>query len=133
MAHLEQELEILREELCQEDFPKSTHPPQISLANLAYLQSLLVILPNAVKQTPYVPNYTNVPPYSPPEVRNAPNLSLPTQDGTMYSYQAMQRIPDPPVKTSCDPYVPPVYTFEAPTFTTPIAVKVLYEVLNMNK
>ncbi|MCE0481102.1 hypothetical protein HAX54_038513, partial [Datura stramonium] len=119
MAHLEQELEILREELHQVQdltqlnvttfpqwllfpyfetptlvhFPKSTHPPQIPLTNSGLPSVTHANLPNPVKQTPYVPN---VIPNSPPVVRT--------------------------------PHMPPIYAVEAPTFTAPITIRVPYEV-----
>ncbi|MCD7448349.1 hypothetical protein HAX54_041084 [Datura stramonium] len=112
MAHLEQELEILREELRQvrdltklnvttfphslhfpsfetptpQYIPKSAHPPQIPLANSGLPSVTPANLPNPVKQTPYDPNVT---PNSPPVVRTEPNLSLPTHAGTVPSYPVM--------------------------------------------
>ncbi|MCE5166178.1 hypothetical protein HAX54_015398 [Datura stramonium] len=150
MAHLEQELEILREELRQvrdltklnvttfphslrfpsfetpapEHFPKSTHPPQIPLASSGLPSVTPPNLPNLVKQTPYVPN---VKPNSPPMVKTAPNVSLPTQAGIMHVYPTMQHIPGANVATSYELHVPPVYAVEAPAFTTPVTVRVPYE------
>ncbi|MCD7459259.1 hypothetical protein HAX54_040459 [Datura stramonium] len=112
MAHLEQELEVVKEELRQvrdltrlsvatfshplyfpsletpapEHFPKSTCPPQIPLANSVLPSITPTNLPNPDKQTLYVPNYANGPPNSPRAVRTTPNLSLPNQAGTMSAY-----------------------------------------------
>ncbi|MCE0482266.1 hypothetical protein HAX54_040849, partial [Datura stramonium] len=106
-------------------FPKSTHPPQISLDSFGPPSVTPTNFPNPVKQTPYVPN---VKPNSPLAVRNVPNLSLPTQDGTMVAYLAMQHILEEHVATYYEPHVPPIYAFEGPVFTAPVTVRVLYEV-----
>ncbi|MCD7465786.1 hypothetical protein HAX54_001944 [Datura stramonium] len=150
MAHLEQKLEILREELCQvryltklnittfpnslcfpsletlapKHFSKSTHPPRIPLANSGLPSITLANMSNPVKQTPYVPNVT---PSSPPVVRTAPNLSLPSQAGKMPAYPVMQHIPRAHVATSYESHVPLVYVVEAPAFIAPVIVRVPYE------
>lgn len=85
-------------------------------------------MPNPGKQTPYVPNYANVPPNSPPAIKAAPNPSLPTQAGTMSAYPTTQHRHGAYIATSYDPPVPPVYTFEAPTYTAPVTVRVQCEV-----
>ncbi|MCD7471322.1 hypothetical protein HAX54_011664 [Datura stramonium] len=109
MAHLEQEFEILREELCQVQdlnkinvstfphslffpsmetpghFPKSTHQPKIPLASSGLPSITSANFPNPVIQTPYVPNVT---PNSPPVLRTTPKLSLPTQTCRVPAYPA---------------------------------------------
>ncbi|MCE5165795.1 hypothetical protein HAX54_012325 [Datura stramonium] len=103
MAHLEQELEILREELRQvRDLTKAQF-----------------------KQNPYVPN---VIPNSPPVVRTAPNFSIPTQVDTMPTNPEMQHILGSHIATSYETHTPHVYAVEAPAFIEPVTIRVPYEV-----
>ncbi|MCE5166322.1 hypothetical protein HAX54_017471 [Datura stramonium] len=113
ISNLEQELEILREELCQvRDLTKlnvTTFPHSLRFpSSETFLQNTF-------------PNLHIHP-------RTVPNLSLPTQAGTIPSYPVMQHICGAYVATSYEPDVPPVYAVKAPAFTAPVAVRVPYEV-----
>ncbi|MCD9643764.1 hypothetical protein HAX54_031463 [Datura stramonium] len=126
MTHQEQEL--APKTPAPEHFPKSACLPKKPLANSGLPSITPTNLPNPDKQTLYVPNCANGPQNSPHAVRNAPNLSLPIQVGSMSAYLTAQHRPGAHVVTFYDAHVPPVYTFEAPTYTTPVIVRVPYEV-----
>ncbi|MCE3214620.1 hypothetical protein HAX54_052900 [Datura stramonium] len=111
MDHLEEEYKELKEELCQ--VRDLTRLNVATFSHLLHFPSL---------ETPN-------PEHFPKSVlRTAPNLSLPNQVGTMSTYPTTQHRTRAHVETSYDAHVPPVYTFETPTYTTPVTVRVLYEV-----
>ncbi|MCD7461632.1 hypothetical protein HAX54_046704 [Datura stramonium] len=122
MAHLEKELEVLKEELRQIPFANSGLP-SITPTNL----------PNPSKQTLCVPNCANAQPNSPLAVKTAPDLSLPNQAGTMSAYPTVQHRPGAHVETSSDAHVPPVYTFEALVYTEPVQSKYSTRLISMHK
>ncbi|KAH0760966.1 hypothetical protein KY290_017039 [Solanum tuberosum] len=111
MAHIEQELEIVREELRQTPiyFPKADLPS--------------ADLPNQPKQTQHAPAHGRVPPVSPPTIKTV--LDLSNCDPTI---RTMQQILGARVAAPYEPHVPPVYATGAPTFTMPAMVNVPYEV-----
>ncbi|KAH0742961.1 hypothetical protein KY290_030954 [Solanum tuberosum] len=127
MAHMEQELEILREELRQvRDLAKLSATTFLTFKAPIYFPKadlLSADLPNQPELSQYAPTHGRVPPASPTAVRTVPDLSnreriIPT----------MQQILGAHVATPYEPYVPPVYTAGAPTFTMPAVVNVPYEV-----
>ncbi|XP_049406049.1 uncharacterized protein LOC125869627 [Solanum stenotomum] len=127
MAHMEQELEILREELRQvrdltklfaTTFPTFKTPIYFPKADL-----LSADLPNQPGLTQRTPTHGQVPPASPTAVRIVPNLS--NRDPTI---PTMQQILGAHVAAPYEPHVPPVYAAGAPTFTMLVVVNVLYEV-----
>ncbi|KAG5590751.1 hypothetical protein H5410_041265 [Solanum commersonii] len=111
MAHMEHELEILREELRQTHiyFPKADLPS--------------ADLPNQLELTQHAPAHGRVPPVSPIVVRTAPDLF--NRDPTR---PIMQQILGAHVAAPYEQHVPPVYAAGAPTFTMPAVVNVPYEV-----
>ncbi|KAH0661678.1 hypothetical protein KY284_026609 [Solanum tuberosum] len=127
MAHMEQELEILREELHQvrdmaklsaSTFPTLKTPIYFPKPDLPFAD-----LPNQPELTQHAPSHGRVPSASPTAVRTIPDLF--NCDPTM---PTMQQILGAHVTTSYKPHVPPVYTAVAPTFTAPTVINVSYEV-----
>ncbi|KAG5599843.1 hypothetical protein H5410_031213 [Solanum commersonii] len=131
MAHMEQELEILREELCQvrdlaklsaTTFPTFKMPiyfPKVDLPSAD--------LPNHPEQTQHAPTRSRVPPASPTPVRTVTDLShrdpaIPT----------MQHLLGAHVAAPYEPHIPLVYAIGAPTFTTPVVINVPYEYASIN-
>ncbi|KAG5632501.1 hypothetical protein H5410_004218 [Solanum commersonii] len=118
MAHMEQELEILREELRQVrdlakllaiTFPTFKTPIYFPKADLPSADLL-----NQPKLTQHDPTHRRVPPASPTAVRIVPDLS--NRDLTI---PTMQQILGAHVAAPYEPHVPPVYAAGAPTFTMP--------------
>ncbi|XP_049391611.1 uncharacterized protein LOC125856071 [Solanum stenotomum] len=108
MAHMEQELEILREELRQvrdlaklsaTTFPTFKTPIYFLKADLPSAD-----LPNQPELTQHAPTHGRVPPASPTAILGA-HVAAPYET-----------------------HVPPVYAARAPTFTMPAVVNVPYEV-----
>ncbi|KAG5614710.1 hypothetical protein H5410_014534 [Solanum commersonii] len=111
MSHIDQKLEILREELRQTPiyFPKANLPS--------------ADLPNQPELNQHTPTYDRVPPASPTAVRIVPDLS--NRDPTI---PTMQQILGAPIAAPYEPHVPPIYTTGVLTLTTPAVVNVPYEV-----
>uniref|UniRef100_M1D8V5 Uncharacterized protein n=1 Tax=Solanum tuberosum TaxID=4113 RepID=M1D8V5_SOLTU len=125
MAHMEQELEILREELRQvRDLAKLldatflTLPIYFPKADLPSSD-----LPNHPEQTQHAPAHGRVPPASPTVVRTIHDLS--NRDPTI---PTMQQILGAHVAAPYELHVTPVYVAGAPTFTIVAVVNVPYEV-----
>ncbi|KAG5587966.1 hypothetical protein H5410_048400 [Solanum commersonii] len=122
MAHMEQELKILREELCEvRDLAK------LSATTFPTFKTPILFaksdFPNQPEQTQHAPTHGQVPPVSPTVVRTVPDLSnydpiIPT----------IQQILGAHVAAPYDPHVPPVYAAGVPTFTMLAVVNVPYEV-----
>ncbi|KAH0670562.1 hypothetical protein KY290_005472 [Solanum tuberosum] len=127
MAHMEHELEILREELRQvRDLTKlsaTTFPTFKTPIYFAKADLPSVDLPNQPEQTQHAPTQGRVSPASPTAVRTVPDLS--NHDPTI---PTMQQILGAHVATPYEPHVPPVYTARAPTFTVSAVINVPYEV-----
>uniref|UniRef100_M1D948 Uncharacterized protein n=1 Tax=Solanum tuberosum TaxID=4113 RepID=M1D948_SOLTU len=122
MAHMEQELEILREELRQvRDFAKLSATTFPTFKTPIYFAKS--DLPNQQEQTQRAPTHGQVPPASPTAVRTVPDLS--NRDPTI---PRMQQILGAHVAAPYEPHVPPVDAAGAPTFTMPVVVNVSYEV-----
>ncbi|KAG5595059.1 hypothetical protein H5410_036291 [Solanum commersonii] len=111
MAHMEQEHEILREEVCQvrdlaklsaTTFPTFKTPIYFPKADL-----LSADLPNQPELTQHAPTHGRVPPASPTAVRTVPDLS--NRDPTI---PTMQKILGAQVAAPYEPHVPPVYAAE---------------------
>ncbi|KAH0773510.1 hypothetical protein KY290_010647 [Solanum tuberosum] len=111
MAHMKQELEIVREELCQT--PIYFAKADFSSADLS----------NQPEQTQHAPTHGRVPPASPTAVSTI--LDLSNHDPTI---PIMQQILRAHVAAPYERHAPPVYAIGSPTFTTLTVVNVLYEV-----
>ncbi|KAG5631521.1 hypothetical protein H5410_003238 [Solanum commersonii] len=113
MAHMEQELEILREELRQvRDLAKLSATTFPTFKTPIYFAKS--DFPNQPEQTQHAPTHGQVPPASPTAVRTAPDLS--NRDPTI---PTMQQILGAHVAAPYEPHVPPVYAARAPTFAMP--------------
>uniref|UniRef100_M1DCF6 Uncharacterized protein n=1 Tax=Solanum tuberosum TaxID=4113 RepID=M1DCF6_SOLTU len=127
MACMEQELEILRVELHQvQDLAKlsaTTFPTFKTPIYFAKADLPSADLPNQLEQTQHAPTHGRVPPASPTAIRTVLNLS--NHDPTI---PTMQQILGAHVAAPYEPYVPPVYGAEAPTFTIPAKINIPYEV-----
>ncbi|KAG5584334.1 hypothetical protein H5410_044768 [Solanum commersonii] len=118
MAHMEQELEILREEIRQvRDLVK------LSAATFPTFKTPIYFaksdFPNQPEQTQHAPTHGQVPPVPPTSVRTVPDL--PNRDPTI---PTMQQILGAHVAAPYEPHVPPVYAAGAPTFTIPAVVNI---------
>ncbi|XP_055800430.1 uncharacterized protein LOC129869872 [Solanum dulcamara] len=127
MAHMAQELEILREELRQvrdlaklsaTTFPSFKMPSYLPRADLPPTDS-----PNMPKRAPA---HGQAPLAHPSAIRTAPDL--PTQDPVTPTYPVTNQIFGAHTVAPYDSHIPPVYAVEAPTFTIPVRVKVSHEV-----
>ncbi|KAG5590827.1 hypothetical protein H5410_041341 [Solanum commersonii] len=117
MVCMEQELEILREELCQvrhlaklsaTTFPTFKMPIYFPKADLPSSDLL-----NQPEQTKHTPTRSRVPPSYPTTLKIVADLS--NRDPTI---PIMQQILGAHVTASFEPHVPPGYVVGAPTFTT---------------
>uniref|UniRef100_M1DDM7 Uncharacterized protein n=1 Tax=Solanum tuberosum TaxID=4113 RepID=M1DDM7_SOLTU len=126
MAHMEQELEILREELRQvRDLAKLSATTFLTFKTPIYFPKVDLSsadLPNHPELTQHTPTHGRVPLASPTAVRTVPDFS--NREPTI---PTMQRILGAHVTAPYEPHVPPVYAAGAPTFTTPAVVNVPYE------
>ncbi|XP_055803394.1 uncharacterized protein LOC129872427 [Solanum dulcamara] len=127
MAHMAQELEILREELCQvrdlaklsaTTFPSFKMPSYFPRADLPPADS-----PNMPKRAPV---HGQAPLAHPSAIRTTPDL--PTQDPVTPTYPVINQIFGAHTVVPYDSQILPVYAVEAPTFMIPARVKVPYEV-----
>ncbi|KAG5595877.1 hypothetical protein H5410_037109 [Solanum commersonii] len=127
MAHMEQEIKVLREELCQaRDLAKlsvTTFPIFKMPIYFPKADSPSVDLPNQPEQTQHAPAHNHVLPSFPIAVRTIPNLF--NRDPTI---PTMQQILGAHFLAPYEPHVPPVYATGALTFITPTVVNVSYEV-----
>ncbi|KAH0658407.1 hypothetical protein KY289_027155 [Solanum tuberosum] len=122
MAHMEQELEILREELRQvQDLAKLSATTFPTFKTPIYFAK--ADMPNQPEQTQRAPTNGQVPLASPTAIRTVPDLS--NRDPTI---PTMQQILEAHVAAPYEPHVPPVYVAGDPTFTMPVVVNVPYEV-----
>ncbi|KAG5616372.1 hypothetical protein H5410_016196 [Solanum commersonii] len=127
MAHMEQELEILREELRQvRDSAKISVTTFLTFKTPIYFPKADLPstgLPNQSKLTQRATTHGQVPPASPTAVRIIPDLS--NHDPTT---PTMQQILGAHVVAPYETHVPPIFTAGAPTFTMPAVVNVPYKV-----
>ncbi|KAG5599949.1 hypothetical protein H5410_031319 [Solanum commersonii] len=127
MTRMEQELEILREELCQvQDLAKlsATTFPTFKTPIYFPKEGLpSADLPNQPELTQHAPTHSRVPPTSPTKVKSIPDLS--NCDPIV---PIMQQILGAHVATPYEPHVPHVYVAEAPTFIMLAMVNIPYEV-----
>ncbi|XP_049394760.1 uncharacterized protein LOC125859066 [Solanum stenotomum] len=131
MAHMQQELEILREELCQvRDLTKlsATTFPTFKMPIYFPKDDLPADLPNQPEQTQHALAHGRVPPASLTPVRTIPDL--PNCDPTI---PTMQKLLGAQVAAPYEPHVPPVYATGAPTFQRHLPLISHMRSINMQK